>query len=211
MTPILIVGAGGFGREILDQAQGDYAHGKDWTIKGFLDGRINILKDFNVNVSICGDPINHQVSPGEQFLLGLSKPEDKKKYTENILKQGGYFINLCTSLHRAKSSVMGIGNVFGLGVQLSADSKLEDFISIQAGTIIGHDVSIKSFCHIGAQCFVAGNVKIGAGSVIHPHSVITAGAQLGENVIVSPGSVVYGKIPSGITVMGNPAKRFGFK
>jgi acetyltransferase-like isoleucine patch superfamily enzyme len=210
MTPIYIIGAGGFGREVLDQAQGDFAHGKDWIIKGFLDGRSHALNGFNVNVGICGDPINHQVYTEEQFLLGLSKPDDKKKYTENILRQGGHFINLCTNLLRAKSSRIGMGNVFGLGVHLSVDSVLEDFISIQAGTIIGHDVHIKSFCHIGAQCFIAGNAKIGIGTVINPHSVITAGAHLGDNVVVAPGSVVYGKIPSGITVMGNPAKRFSF-
>lgn len=53
---VLIVGAGGWGREVLEQMQGDVAHRKEWEVTGFLDSRKHILDGFDVGVPIVGDP-----------------------------------------------------------------------------------------------------------------------------------------------------------
>ena len=39
MKRIIILGAGGLGRQVLAQLQVDYSHGIDWVIGGFLDER----------------------------------------------------------------------------------------------------------------------------------------------------------------------------
>ena len=39
MKRIIILGAGGLGRQVLAQLQVDYGHGIDWVIGGFLDER----------------------------------------------------------------------------------------------------------------------------------------------------------------------------
>ncbi len=52
---VLIVGAGGWGREVLEQMQGDIAHGKEWEVTGFLDSREHILDGFDTGVPIVGD------------------------------------------------------------------------------------------------------------------------------------------------------------
>ena len=39
MKDVYIINAGGFGRNMASVAHSDSAHGKEWTVRGFLDGR----------------------------------------------------------------------------------------------------------------------------------------------------------------------------
>ncbi|GAB6415772.1 hypothetical protein bcgnr5379_63630 [Bacillus cereus] len=63
MLQTLIIGAGGWGREVLAQMQGDPARGQEWDIKGFLDSRPGILGDTGCDTPILGTPLDYVPSP----------------------------------------------------------------------------------------------------------------------------------------------------
>ncbi|HZW52222.1 MAG TPA: acetyltransferase, partial [Rudaea sp.] len=49
MERVLIIGAGGWGREVLHQmTHDDAAHGVEWYVDGFLDGRTHVLDGYDV-------------------------------------------------------------------------------------------------------------------------------------------------------------------
>ena len=46
---------------------------------------------------------------------------------------------------------------------------------------------------------------------IHGGAVITPDARIGDEAVVGAGSVVFGRVPAGVTVIGNPARRLNWK
>ncbi len=211
MKSLIIVGAGGFGRVLLAQCRGDAACGRDWTVKGFLDNRGTILDGYNTGVAIIGDPLSYVPRPDDVFLVALGDPEEKRRYATPLLDRGASFVNLTTEITRGDNVVMGRGNIFEPKVYFASDIRVDDFVTIGALTIVGHDVHIGSFSHVSSFVMIGGWVDIGPGVTIHPHATILPRVRIGEGATVGAGSVVVRNVPAGSTVMGNPAKVFNFK
>jgi sugar O-acyltransferase (sialic acid O-acetyltransferase NeuD family) len=207
MQNLIIVGAGGFGRVTYSQCKGDGAFGKDWVVKGFLDDRPNILDGYKTEVGIIGTPDTYAPQPGDIFIVALGEPKAKMHYAEPLLKKNAYFINLRTEITRGDNVVFGKGNVFEPKVYFASDIRVDDFVTIGALTIIGHDVHIGSYTHVSSFVMIGGWADIGAGATIHPHATILPKVKIGDGATVGAGSVVVRDVPPGMTVFGNPAKR----
>lgn len=103
----------------------------------------------------------------------------------------------------------------GTGVFLNFNCVLLDVNSIEIGdrTQIGPAVQIYAADHprdpesrradfeLGRPVRIGANVWIGGGAIILP------GITIGDDAIIGAGSVVTHDIPSGITVIGNPARK----
>ena len=211
MKNLIIVGASGLGRVLLAQCRGDAACGRDWTVKGFLDDRGTILDGYNTGIATIGDPLSYVPRPDDVFLVALGEPREKRRYAAPLLDRGASFVNLTTEITRGDNVVMGRGNIFEPKVYFASDIRVDDFVTIGALTIVGHDVHIGSFSHISSFVMVGGWVDIGPGATIHPHTTILPKVRIGEGATVGAGSVVVRNVPAGSTVMGNPAKVFDFK
>ena len=233
MKQLLIIGAGGFGREVLMMAIDNPANGLQWQIKGFLDSRKDILKAFvpraeslpdameytqekrdryRRDYPIIGDPITHVPATDEVFLCALGAPADRRKYAEPILAKGGEFIRLVHPLGAISTfASVGRGSIVGPYASLSPDSRVGKFVTISSYTALAHDVVIADWTEIGAHCLIAGGVSIGEGVRVNPGTVLTPGVRIGDGAVVAAGSVVFGDVPPGVTVLGNPARRFNWK
>lgn len=233
MKRLLIVGAGGFGREVLTLALDNPAWRVDWLIAGYLDSRSNILEGFTSDFSkienaapasdevralyrreygILGDPLHHQPSPDEVFVCALGNPADRQRYARPLLDKGAVFISLVHPRAAVSAySTIAPGCIVGPFAALSPDAHLGDFVSVNSYSAVSHDVRVGAWTEIGGHCLIAGGAVIGERVRIHPGSIVTANAQVGDGSVVAAGSVVFGKIPPGTTVMGNPARRFDWK
>jgi sugar O-acyltransferase (sialic acid O-acetyltransferase NeuD family) len=206
---LLIVGAGGFGREVLSYIEDDNPL---FRVKGFLDSRADALAGTPRDVPILGDPLTYEPVPGDVFMAALGDPQARSKYTAELRRRG---VDFATVVHpRAnfnKHAKIERGCVIGPGVGVSVDVHIGEFTCIQEFTVIGHDAQIGNWCQINSHCTIAGRARIGNFVTIHPNSVITSRAVIGDGVTVAPGSVVVGHIPPDITVLGNPARRFSIR
>ncbi len=206
MQQILIIGAGGWGREVLAQLQGDAAHGKGWTIGGFLDNRAHLLDAFDLDVPVVGDPMSYAPKEGEAFVCAVGDPRARHHYAQPLLAQGAQFIAIRTNVFMSPRVRIGRGCFLCHRVQLSPDVQLDDFANIHANTMLGHDVRIGAYAQIGAMVFVGGGAQIGDFATVHPHATILPGIRIGEGATVGAGSVVVKDVPARATVFGNPAR-----
>lgn len=208
MRELIIVGAGGLGRELLTYVEFD---NPIFSFKGFLDDRINILDKTPRSPGIIGTPDTFVPSKNQVFMVAIGKPKDRERYTINLRNQAVDFAHLVHPLaHVSDNLRIGAGTILGPRVGVSVDVRIGSFSFIQEYTVLGHDVQIGDWCQINSHCTLAGNCQIGNYVEIGPNCVITSGAVLEDGVSVAPGSVVYGRIKSGMTVLGNPARRFEF-
>lgn len=207
---LLIVGAGGFGREVLGYIEDD---NPIFHVKGFLDSRTHALDATPRSIGIVGDPLTYQPQPQEIFMAALGDPQLRFKFTATL--RDIHHVDFVTVVHPraniSRHARMRHGCIIAPHVGISVDTHIGEFTCIQEYTVIGHDARIGNWCQINSHCTIAGGARIGDFVTIHPNSVITSRAVIGDGVIVGPGSVVMGRIPAGITVLGNPARRFEFR
>lgn len=214
MKKAYIIGAGGWGREVLVQMRDAPDCGKEWCIAGFLDSRPHLLDDIDCGASIVGDPLSHEPQPDEVFVCAVGLPSGRAQYVKPILEKGGEFIHIRTPYNTdGYLSVrvhLGIGCFWAARVQFSPDVWVGDFANIHSGTIIGHDVYIGQYAQVGAMVFIGGGARIEDSAIIYPHATITPHVKIGQGATVGAGAVVIKDVQPGATVFGNPARVISF-
>jgi sugar O-acyltransferase (sialic acid O-acetyltransferase NeuD family) len=229
MKELVIIGASGFGREVLTWALDDPRHGSEYRVKGFLDTRRDILDRFvkdphdiarpvphaealktqyKRELKIIGDPLSYKPQASDIFLCAVGAPAERKRYAAPLIEKGAEF----TVLFHPRASVsaflsIGRGSIIGPFVSVSPDVAIGEFVTVNSYTALAHDVVVGDWCEIDGHCLIAGRVKIGNGVRIHGGSTITPDIVVGDDAVVGAGSVVIGQVPAGMTVFGNPAKR----
>lgn len=207
LPQVLIIGAGGWGREVLALLQADPAYGRKWTVKGFLDNRAHLLDGLNyASTPVIGDPLTYAPGPQDLFVCALGDPHQREQYSRPLREAGGRFLRIHAHALLGPRVQLGEGCLLSHLTQISPDVRIGDFVNIQTQTVVGHDVQIGDYAQIGAMVFIGGEAAIGHHAVIHPHATITAGMQIGEGATVGAGAVVVKNVPAGATVFGNPAR-----
>ncbi|MEI9915791.1 MAG: hypothetical protein WDN29_08260 [Methylovirgula sp.] len=181
---LIIVGARGLGRVLLSLARGDVAHNSVWTVLGFLDTAGPSILSPDCDVPVIGDPLTYVPHPREIFVVGIGDPFEKQKYIAPLLEKGAQFVEFLGGTRLGERTKIGKSVVFGMDVTVSTDCQLDDFVFVDGGTTIGHDVGIGAYSHIGPRCFIGGNAKIGRYVTIHPMAGISRGVSIGEGAVI---------------------------
>jgi sugar O-acyltransferase (sialic acid O-acetyltransferase NeuD family) len=206
MRRMIIVGAGGLGREVESLARRDRANGTEWTLAGFLDTRENVLAGISMDAGVIGDPNTYVPRADDMFIVAIGDPKFKRKLVAPLRLKGATFVSLRTSVRMADRVRYGAA-VFGDCARISVDTTIGDYVFIGDDCVIGHDVEIADYAHIGTRCFIAGNARIEEDALVHPMSSIAIGVRVGKGATVGLGSVVFHDVPDSTTVIGNPARR----
>src|SRR5436190_2704357 len=110
MNRLLIVGAGGFGREVLDWALAVPAEKRDWAVFGFLDDRANILDGKNCAFPIVGTAETYNFTNTDRVICAIGDPATRLKYCRLLKSHGAQFITL---IH--PTAIIGSNNHIGEG------------------------------------------------------------------------------------------------
>lgn len=209
MTPVYIVGAGGFGREVLQWASDHPDCGVKWRIAGFLDDNASALDGFSRDVGILGPITGHVPDSESLYLCGLGLPGAKRAVCEKLAAAGARFLTLVHPRAYAGTEVVfGEGCVVCPGAVLSCDIRLGSFVTVNLNATVGHDAVIGDFSTLSALCDVTGFVRVGSDCFIGSRAGIVPHKKIGDGVHVGAGSTVINDIASGEKVFGVPARPF---
>lgn len=206
MKNLVIIGAGGFAREIHDLAY--YCFGTDSTfrVKGFLSDGPSDIETLGYP-KVLSNVLNYQVDPNDVFFCAIGNVRDRKKTVEIIQKKGGVFINLIHPTVSISPSVkLGIGVGIKAYCVLASDVAIGDFTFLQSSVIMGHDVKIGKFCQVNSFSFLAGYVQVQDSATINAGARIIQNIVVEENAVVGMGSVVLRRVKKDTTVFGMPAR-----
>jgi len=209
MKNLIIVGAGGFGREVFAWAMGHLDCGRLWQIGGFLDDHLSALEGFDYPVEVIDTVEAYQPQADDLFVCAIGAPRVRFDVCQQLIVRGAEFLTL---VH--PSAVIGCNVALGRGVivcpqaVLTVDVTIGDFVIINCMSSVGHDVKIGAYTTLSGHCDVTGQAQIGAYTLLGSGARILPGKTVGANALVGAGSVVLRSVADGQKVFGNPAVRF---
>lgn len=207
MKNLIIIGAGGMGREVFSLAKQCIGYNKVFTIKGFIDDRLNTLASFsNTYPPIIENISNYQVEKDDVFICSIGDVKIKRACIDIIIKKGGKFISLVHPMAIINETAsIGEGVIVFPYAIVGSEAIVGKHTLLQSYSVIAHDVVLGDFCRIDVQSVCIGGVKIGNCVTIHTASIINHKVVVEDNAKIAAGSFVIKKVKKSTTVHGNPA------
>ena len=91
-------------------------------------------------------------------------------------------------------------------VCINAEAKLENYVTVNTGAIVEHEVHVSENSHIAPGAVLLGSSQIGRDTMIGAGAVILQQKCIGDYCQIGAGSVVLKNVETGKTVYGNPAR-----
>lgn len=214
VQPVVVVGAGGFGREVLDvlEALNETSFRSKFEILGVADDlptsdALTRLAQRGYRYLGCSVPWlgDH---PGIGYIVAIGNPAVRKRIC--LLIESSTALEPLTIVHPSAavgSEVrLGKGSVVCAGARISTNVAIGKHVHVNAGAIIGHDALLQDYVSINPGAIISGNVNVGESSLVGAGAVVLQGLIIGEGSTVGAGAVVTRNVLENSVVKGVPAR-----
>ena len=207
ISKTIILGAGGFGREVADTLRSV----KNSVDIFFLDDSMEcgaIINGIEVLGKLSDLPTFYQEQI--QVYIGIANPDIRKRYIE----QYSGTCQLPPLIHPtaviSDYSVVSDASIIQAHTIVANNSIINPGVVLNAHSGIGHDVVVGSYSCISGGCDIAGGASLGESSFMGTGSRILPNVNVGDNTYICAGSVVMKNVENkGQKIMGNPSKIIG--
>ncbi len=208
MEPIVIIGAGGFGREVHAIIEDINRVAPTWNLLGFADDNLSSLDSFERFAPVGWSLDELPVADCQNYVCAVAAPTTRKAILDRL---GGEGLTWPTVIHPTADvgpgSVIGAGSVLCRNSVVTVDATVGNQVHVNLAATVGHDATLGDFCTLSCQVDICGAATIGEGVFLGSHASVMPKAKVGEWARVGAGSVVLRTIRAGTTVFGVPAIR----
>ncbi|MEY2934440.1 MAG: hypothetical protein RL033_5189 [Pseudomonadota bacterium] len=211
MKQLIVVGAGGLGREVfqyaLDMLGSPRGQGAETEVLGFLDDNPAALSGDPLEGKILGSIANFRVEPQHHFVIGVGDPATRQVLAQQIAEHGGRFARVVHPLaYVASTAQVSDGCILAPYVFVGAGARLGQHVVLNARASVGHDVVLAEHCVLSPHCVIGGSARLGRGVFMGSSSTIVPQRTIGASSKIAAGAVVLHDVPMGALAVGNPAK-----
>jgi len=203
---ILIVGAGGFGRELwhwLQAADGAVPA----RVAGFLDRDPRRLDGKGLDRPVLGDPATFQPAAGDGFLLAIGIPGVRRAVASDLLSRGGRLVSFVhpTALVAPTARV-------GAGTIICPLAIVSDAVTLGRGTLVnyhaslGHDAATGDFCVLSPNAALGGHARLDDDVFLGLSASVGPGKRIGARSKVAANSAALADVPADTLVVGVPGR-----
>jgi len=200
---LVIIGAGGHGKVVLDIAQCLNRYEKycfvDDAVHGSIDGAevIGTMRDLLADDALLDSC---------EVVVAVGNADTRERIVHQLPK-----VHFATLVHPtavvAKTAVLQSGTVVMANAVINADAVIGQHCIINTGAIVEHDDRIGDYCHISVGARLAGTVQIGDHSWIGIAAVVSNNISICSHCLIGAGAVVVKDITETGTYVGVPARK----
>jgi len=211
-APVLVYGAGGFGREVAWLAE---ACGR--TVVGFIDDAAPASAPPVNDLAVMSLEAAARQHPDGAVALGIGPPAVRAKLAARVKAAGLTVAGLIhPRVERSRFIDYGEAPIICAGNILTTNIKFGNHIQINLDCTIGHDVTFGDFVTLAPGVHVSGWVTLEEGVYVGTGATLINGTQnqplvVGAGAIIGAGACVVGSLAPGVTAVGVPAKPRGPK
>jgi sugar O-acyltransferase (sialic acid O-acetyltransferase NeuD family) len=203
--PLVIVGAGGHGRETLDVVEAINAVEPTWDVLGFVaeaaDGGLLARR----GVAHLGD-LDVLGDTEASYVIGIGDSETRRRIAEAL----GDASSPATLLHPASTQGadlrIGPGVVAAAGARITTNVTLGRHTHLNVNAVVSHDAVVGDYVTFSPGVLVNGNAVLGDGVFLGTGAVVLPGRSVGAWARIGAGAVVTTDVPGGVTAAGVPAR-----
>jgi sugar O-acyltransferase (sialic acid O-acetyltransferase NeuD family) len=203
---ILIVGAGGFGREVWHWVHDAWPAWAD-RVAGFLSADARILDGHDHPLPVLGDPADFVPEPGDAFVLAIGIPETRRRVAESLTARGASFLTLVhPTAVLASTAVLGPGTILCPGAVVSDAAVLGRHVLVNYHASLAHDATAGDYTVLAPYAAVGGGARLAADVFLGLHASVGPAVMIGQRSKVSANSCALGDVPPDSLVLGVPGR-----
>ncbi len=200
--PVVVVGAGGHGREFVDVAR---AAGFEVIGVVAADPPDTAVLERLGTVWLGGDDqLDNLDVP---YVLGLGYPGVRARVDAALVARGLRAATLIHPTANIGSDVhLGDGAVVTATATITTNVVLGRHTHIGVGSVVSHDCRLGDYVTLAPGVSMSGDVHVGNQVFIGVGAVVVPGCVIGDGAVIAAGAVVVGDVPAGVTAKGVPAR-----
>lgn len=205
--PLVIVGAGGFGRECVDIVDAANSVGASIELRGFLDdGEVDGGLLDALGVAHLGSTDDTELD-AVGYVIGVGSGRARQTLDERLRARGLHSVTLTHPTATAgRNLVLGDGSVICAGVRITTNVRIGRTVDLHVNTTVGHDTVVGDYATVLPGATISGNVTLGYRATVGTGANVVQGVTIGDDAFVGAGAVVTRDVEAGATVVGVPAR-----
>jgi sugar O-acyltransferase (sialic acid O-acetyltransferase NeuD family) len=208
MRNLVIFGAGGHGRDILQVVRAINAISPTWQCVGFVVDPEYQAPSQQHDLPVMVGLQTLSAYSNLDIVVAVGDPNGREQTVERL--KSFEMIRFPKLIHPqtwiGDRVRLGEGTIVFAGAMISTDVELGAHVHVNLSSTISHDTRIGPFSSLSPGVNIAGRVKIGARAQIGTAASIIPGVEVGDDCIVGAGAAVIRSMPRGVTAVGVPAR-----
>jgi sugar O-acyltransferase (sialic acid O-acetyltransferase NeuD family) len=204
---LVIVGAGGHGREVFDAVSALNSASPTWRVLGFVDDAPEHPERVGrLGAELLGT-LDWLLEHPTTYALGIGTSAARRTVAERFDAAG---LEPATVVHPAAhlglDVRLGAGVVIYNGATVTTNVSIGRHTHLNVGCAVQHDTVLGDFVQLSPGVYVNGDCTVGDGAFLGTGAIVTRGTQIGADARVGAGAVVLDDVPAGATALGVPAR-----
>lgn len=204
--PLVIIGAGGHGREALDVLESAHPSSRHRFL-GFLDDVEPDREILARRNAVWLGVVSRVTELDAEYLIGIGSGDVRCHIDGKLLRAGRSSATLVHPAATIASDVeIGPGSIITAGASLTTNIRAGRHFHVNLNATIAHDCLIGDYVTVSPGATISGNVVLEHRVSIGTGANVIPGVRVGEGAIVGAGAVVVRDVEPGDTVVGVPAR-----
>lgn len=208
MKNLIIIGTGGFGREVAWLVERINKVNPTWNLMGFIDDTPEMQGKFVNGYAVLGT--TEAVSKYDAYYVcAIASAKTRELIIDRItrIKKDIQFATLIDpSVEMSEFVSIGEGTIICAHSVITVNIEIGKHVIINLDCTVGHDAILQDYVTLYPSVNISGKTNIGLCSELGTGVQIIQAKTVGKYSIVGAGAVIVKDIPDRCTAVGSPAK-----